>query len=327
MRFGVIGTNFVTDWLLNAGKLCEDFELTTIYSRSLERASEYAKIHGAPYFTNSLAELAGSANVDAVYIASPTALHYSHALQMIAGGKHVLCEKPFTSNLRELQNLLDLAREREVSIMEGVRPAFVPGLGKLRELMDEIGTIRRATISLCKYSSRYDSFLAGEPSNAFNPKLSNGALMDIGVYCIHVMLRLFGVPVSTQSCCAKLENGIDCAGSILADYGDKVVDIKYSKVSDDYQFCEIQGEGGSIYFKDAITLSKIKIARRGEAAPRAVEFSTLEHDMAYELSQFIRLAVSPQAFTEQNRYSIEVMRILDETRKQCGIVFPADSES
>ena len=324
MRFGVIGSNVITDRLLKAAKLCDDFALSTVYSRSLERAREYAGIHGAPHFTSSLDQLAESLDLDAVYIASPTALHYSQAMRMVEGGKHVLCEKPFTSNGRELDKLLDLAARRKVCVMEAIRPGFTPGLGRLQELLGKIGPVRRATLSLCKYSSRYDSFLAGKTPNAFDPRLSNSALMDLGVYPVHVMLRLFGPPTRIQSGCVKLENGFEGAGSILAEYGDKIVDLKYAKISDDHRHCGIEGEGGSIYFKDCITLSEIKVAYRGEDTPKPLPFPTLEDDMAYEISAFIGFAGGREGLAEQHRYSIETMRILDEARRQCGVRFPAD---
>jgi len=324
MRFAVIGSNFVSDWFLEAGKLCDDFELTTIYSRSIERARAYAEIHGAPHTTDSLDDLANSPHVDAVYIASPNHLHHSHTIQMLEAGKHVLCEKPIASNLRELQEMLDTARRNNVVLMEAIRPSYVPAMAKVQELLSEIAPVRWATLSFCQYSSRYGRFLSGEPVSAFDLTASGGALMDVGIYCIHVMLRLFGVPQSTQSCCVKLDNGVDITGTILADYGDKIVDIKYSKVTDDGQSCEIQGERGNIYFKKPVTLDDLRMMRRGEPAPIPVQVATQEHDMIYELEAFIRLANDPAGMAEENRYSVEAMRILDETRKQCGIVFPAD---
>lgn len=324
MRFGIIGTNFVTDWLLQAGACCPDFELTTVYSRTPERARQYADQYGAPFCCTSIESLAESANVDAVYIASPTALHHAHAKAMLLAGKHVLCEKPVTSNLQELQELIELAQSRGLVLLEAIRPAFLPALVRLQELLEEIGPVRRAVLSFCKYSSRYDRFLSGEPVNAFNPALSNGALMDLGVYCIHVLLRLFGMPQSTQSACVKLHNSIDASGTILASYEGMTAELLYSKVSDSHNACEIQGEKGSIYFNQISTLQEISVIMRGEKQPTPVVTAMHENDMLYELSTFIRLAQSngdPSAYWND---SLNAMRLMDLTRKQCGIVFPSD---
>jgi len=319
MRFGIIGTNFVTDWLLQAGRQCDGFALTTVYSRDLERARVYAKANGAAYATDSLEVLANSPHVDAVYIASPTALHCEQAVRMLSAGKHVLCEKPVASSRAALEAMLAAASSGAV-VMEAMRPAYSPALSRLQAVMPEIGVVRRAGLSMCKISSRYDKFRAGEVLNAFNPALANGALMDLGVYCVHVMLRLFGAPANVQAACVKLHNGIEASGTILASYTDKVVSLEYSKITDDRQACAIHGEDGSIYFSDVSTLRDIRLARRG-ADMETIENPVAEHDMVYELEAFMRLAQSPADMRRENAYSLEAMRILDAVRKQCDIRF------
>ena len=94
IRLAVVGTNFITDRLLSALPLSGQFSLTAVYSRSLARAEEYGKAHGASYFYNSLEELAKSSQVDAVYVASPNSFHAAQSIMLLTGKKHVLCEKP-----------------------------------------------------------------------------------------------------------------------------------------------------------------------------------------------------------------------------------------
>ena len=101
IRLAVVGTNFITDRLLSALPLSGQFSLTAVYSRSLARAEEYGKAHGASYFYNSLEELAKSSQVDAVYVASPNSFHAAQSIMLLTGKKHVLCEKPAASNAWE----------------------------------------------------------------------------------------------------------------------------------------------------------------------------------------------------------------------------------
>lgn len=325
MRFGVIGTNTVTDWFLQAGQLCDEFSLTTVYSRTREKAQAYARANQAPCYTDSLEDLANSTQVDAVYVASPNHLHHAQALRLLQGGKHVLCEKPATSHAREWRHLLEVARQNKVLVMEAMRPAYLPALPVLRALLSEIGPVRRASLSVCKYSSRYDRFRAGETPNAFNPAFSSGALMDLGVYCVHVLLRLFGPPLSTQSTCVKLRNGVDGAGTILASYADKIVDLHYSKISNTYQPCEIQGEEGSLFFRDCIALQQLQLIRRGETHCTQIPTDAADRDMLHEISAFIQFTKSPKKIERENWFSQKALTILDTTRAQCGIVFAADS--
>jgi predicted dehydrogenase len=327
MKFGIIGTNFVSDWLLEAGKRCPGFELASVYSRTEERARRYADEHGGAVPFTSLEALAADGGTEAMYIASPTALHCAQARLMLEAGKHVFCEKPAASNQGELRDMLRSAGEHRVLLLEAMRPAFNPGLGRLKEALGEIGKVRRAVIKLCKYSSRYDRFRSGVVANAFNPALSNGALMDMGVYCVHVLLRLFGKPRRLQSACVKLHNGVDGAGTILASYDTMTAELQYSKITDSYGCSEIQGEEGNLCFRDIISLEEIYLVRRnGERIP--LEPPREKTDMVYELAEFIRLARLGPDFAEarpHHRCSLETLELLDAVREQCGIVFPADS--
>ena len=103
VRFGVVGTNFITDELICCGRQVQDFQLTAVYSRTEERAREYAGRHGATHWFTDLAAMAQSQEVDAVYIASPNSFHASQAILCMQQGKHVLCEKPLASNVREAE--------------------------------------------------------------------------------------------------------------------------------------------------------------------------------------------------------------------------------
>jgi predicted dehydrogenase len=340
MRFGIIGTNFVSGWFLAAGKDCSGFEFSAVYSRDSGRAREFGEKHGAAHSFSSLEDFA-SCPIDAVYIASPTACHCEQALSMLRAGKHVLCEKPIASNLKELELMLAAARRGGLVLMEAVRPAFNPALIRLKEVLDTIGTIRRAALSLCRYSSRYDRFLAGEAVNAFDPSLSNGALMDMGVYCVHILLRLFGRPRRIQAVGVRLSNGFDALGTFLASYEEMTADVHYSKVADSYNPSEIQGERGSVSIGDLVTLGGLTLIRR-EGKPESRAPASLAEpltvpqgkaagtngDMIYELEEFIRIVETGSAspvLALQNRYSMDAMEILDTVREQCGIVFPADT--
>ena len=323
MNFAIIGTNFVTDWLLEAGRLCPEFSLKAVCSRTMERAQEYADKYGAKYTFDSLDDLCKCNEVDAVYIASPTAHHSAQAIQLMKAGKHVLCEKPIASNSAELKAMLSCAKENNVVLLEAMRPAFSPVTGAIENMLETLGKIRHVTISFSKYSSRYDRFLSGEPVNAFNPELSNGALTDLGCYCIYILLRLFGKPQTIKSSAVKLCNGVDAAGAFLADYDGMTAMLSYSKVCDTYNFCEIQGEQGTLQFRDPVSLKEVYLIKRGQKPERIIT-PVVEQDMYYELQAFIDYVKNPEGLDVHQRYSIDAMGIMDEVRRQCGIVFPAD---
>ena len=184
VRFGVVGTNNITDWVIAGGRQDSRFELTAVCSRTQERAEEFAKKHGIPLTFTSLEAMASSDEIDAVYIATPNCCHASQAIICMDRGKHVLCEKPFASNAGEVRRMIDAARRNGVTLMEAMISTFNPNFISVRNRLKDIGTVRRYFASYCQYSSRYDKFKEGTILNAFKPELSNGAVMDIGIYTI-----------------------------------------------------------------------------------------------------------------------------------------------
>lgn len=292
VNFGVIGTNVITERFLEAGKDAEGFCLRGVYSRSREKAVDFARKHGADLAFDSLEDMDSCKEIDAVYVASPNSLHASQSIQMLKGGKHVLCEKPIASNQREFEEMKKVALENRRVLLEAMRSVYSPGFQAIRENLHKLGKIRRVSFQYCQYSRRYDNFKKGIIENAFNPALSNGALMDIGVYCVHPLVSLFGKPEKVISSSLKLSNGIDGAGTILTKYPDFQGELLYSKITDSRVPSQIQGEEGSMVIREFLRLIREK---------------RYSHE-----------------YLENSQMEIELM---DEVRRQQKIFFPADRKS
>lgn len=325
INFAVIGTNFITDRLLKAAEHCAGFQLYGVYSRTAQRAKEYAARYGAPKTYTTLEELAADENVDAVYIASPTFLHASQSLQMLNAGKHVLCEKPIASNTSELKKMLEAAQKNNKVLLEAMRPVFTPGMKAVEEGMKKIGTVRRVHFTYCQYSSRYDKFKEGIVENAFKPELSNGAIMDIGTYCIYAASYLFGKPKEMKAVGVQLEGSIDGTGSLLADYGDFLAELVYSKITNSYQVSEIQGEKGCMIIPHINIPEEVKI-RYYTGEEECLFAEGLQDDMQYELNRFMGFMnhKEEKEIKIYHEASLNTMWMIDEARRQLGIKFPAD---
>lgn len=325
IKFGVIGTNWITDRFLNAAKELEDFCLSAVYSRTEETAREFANAHGASYIFTDIAEMLKSDTIDAVYIASPNSLHASQAILCMNYGKHVLCEKPLASNSTEVEEMIAAAKKNNVLLMEAMKSTCIPSFLAIKEHLNEIGPIRRYFASFCQYSSRYDAYKNGNILNAFNPAFSNGALMDIGVYCIAPLVHLFGEPLSIKATGTLLESGVDGQGSIIMQYEDHEAVIMYSKITESNLPNEIQGEDGNIIIDKISSPSHVHIAyRNGEQKDLSVPQK--ENTMYYEAKEFIDLIKNKQTESEINTFekSLSVIKIMDEVRRQIGITYPAD---
>lgn len=183
IRFGVIGTNWITDRFIDGASKVDTFKLSAVYSRTDEKAIEFAGKYQVEATFTDIEAFANSDKFDAVYIASPTALHSEHAITCMNGGKHVIVEKPFASNEQEVLQMIETAKKNEVVLMEAMKTTHVPNFKLIKDSLEKIGPVRRYVANFCQYSSRYDKYKEGVVMNAFKPELSNGSLMDIGVYC------------------------------------------------------------------------------------------------------------------------------------------------
>lgn len=324
IRFATIGTSKITQRFLNASKECEGFKLTAVYSRSLQKAERFASEQGAERFYDSLEQLAADTEVDAVYVATPNSMHCEHVLKMLNAGKHVICEKALASNSEEVEKMFRAAKENQVILLEAARTVFDPGMEKIKENLHKLGTIRRASIRYCQYSSRYDSFREGQEHNIFSRECSAGALMDIGVYCVHTLLCLLGAPDEVKGYSVMMRGEIDGEGTILAKYPDKIAELEYSKITDSALPSEIQGEKGMMLFSGRLNCPEnVKIVYRDGSEELIYHRESL-NDMQYEIRRFMQMIEGNESVDVHTARSMNAIKIMDEMRKQSGIIFPAD---
>ena len=326
VKFATIGTSNITKEFLRAAMNCEEFELAGVCSREKAKAEEFGKPYGAGRFYGSMEELAADGEIEAVYIASPNSLHCAQALQMLRAGKHVLCEKSLASNAAEGKEMLKAARENHVVLLEAMRPLYDPGFLAIRDNLKKLGPVRRASFQFCQYSSRYDDFKKGVLSNIFNPHFSAGALMDIGVYCVEPMVWLFGKQKQVWGSSVILENGIDGAGTILAEYGSMVAELVYSKITASPLFSQIQGENGTLLISKISSPRKVSIVYN-DGNQEEIPVEATENNMIYELGHFIKAIREDEEVKAFQDVSLISLELMDQIRRQAGIVFSAEEKA
>lgn len=324
IRFGMIGTGKIAEKFWQANRYGKDFELTAVYSRTSERARQFGFQKGQLQYFDDLEAFANSDCIDAVYVASPNCCHYEQVMTLLKAGKHVLCEKPMASNLEQAQEMFAEAEKQNLILLEGMRSIYAPSFQKMIPYMETLGTIRRATLQYCQYSSRYDNYKRGIVENAFKPELSNGALMDIGVYVVSCMIRLFGAPKSIKASGVKLHNGVDGAGTILMEYPDMIGEAIYSKITDSAMPSQIQGEDASMLIQEIENVKDLRIVRKGVV--QSIHFEQSDNILNYETQEFIKMIKTGMGWEKSKEITLETMKVLDEARKQLHIVFPADKK-
>ncbi|MFS0868950.1 Gfo/Idh/MocA family protein [Paenibacillus xylanilyticus] len=325
VRFGVVGTNWITERLLEAASHVKGFELTAVYSRTADKANAFADKYNAEHRFTDLQEMAASDAIDAVYIATPNTYHADQTEIFLKNGKHVLCEKPLAANAAEVRRVIDTARDNDVLLMEAMKSTLAPPFKMVQAHLHKIGPVRKYVAGYCQYSSRYDKYKEGIVLNAFKPELANGALMDLGVYCLYPLITLFGAPNQVQAQAMMLESGVDGQGSVLLGYDGMEAVVTYSKISNSHVPSEIMGERGSIII-DKIGSPEHAEIRYNDGTVEPLTVEQTYPAMYYEVEEFVNLLQQGKTESEMNTYerSHVTMQVMDQIRKQIGLVFPND---
>ena len=336
IRFGVVGTNFITDWVIAGAREDERFELVAVCSRTIERGTEYAAKHNIPHIFTSLEDMVQSDVIDAVYIASPNYKHAEQSILAMRHGKHVLCEKPLASNAREARQMVEASKQYGVTLMEAMKSTLSPNFIAVKDNLHRIGTPRRYFASFCQYSSRYDKFKEGIILNAFRPELSNGAMMDIGVYTLYPLIALFGRPQSINAQGIVLSSGVDGQGAVNMQYDGFNATVLYSKIANSQLPAEIEGEDGNILIDRIQTPVDVRFYPRQAPASgheKRTEGESLtspdsHNEYYYEVKEFIDLIEEGRCESSINSHdcSVATMEVIDEVRRQLGVRYPADEE-
>jgi len=318
VRFGIVGTNFISDRIIEAGLEDSRFQPVAVYSRKQETAEAFARKHNIPQTFTDLRAMAESDLLDAVYIASPNFLHAEQSILCLSSGKHVLCEKPFASNAEEVKSMIETARRYDRVLMEAMMPTLTPNFGEVLQSINKIGTIRNYFACYCQYSSRYDQFKAGDILNAFKAGMSNGALMDIGVYTLYPMVILFGKPLNIHASGLLLSTGVDGQGTIQFEYPSMTATVMYSKIADSILPSAIHGEEGTILLNRVNIISNVTLIDRKNKITLDLSVPKLHNDYYYEIAEFMNLIQSGkrESTINSHQHSLLTMEIMDEARKQ-----------
>lgn len=323
MKLGIVGTNFISDQLIDAAGQVSGVEVRAVFSRKQETGDAFAEKHHIPNVYTDYEAFLGS-DIDAVYVATPTYAHCRQTIEALSHKKHVLCEKIMAVNEKEAVDMFECAARNQVVLLEAMRPDFDPAFKLVEENLPRIGKLRQVTIEYCQYSSRYDKFRQGEVLNAFNPELSNAAIMDIGVYCIHTMVRLFGMPEGIKAFSTKLSNGFEGNGIVLMQYEDMTAEAVYSKITESVNRSIFLGEEGSILIGKISKPDSVELVYR-DGRQETIPYTPARNNMVYEVQEFVRLVDEKCIEHPYKKYSLDTLRVADEARRQNGIVFQADS--
>jgi predicted dehydrogenase len=218
IKWGIIGLGSIANKFATDLLTIEDAELYAVGSRSQEKADAFAKKFGATKAYNSYEAIANDPNIDAVYIATPHALHKENALMCLENGIAVLGEKPFAMNAAEVEEMIVKAKEKNALLMEALWTYFLPHYQYVLNLLEN-----KTYGNILKIESDF-GFQRPYNTNArlFNKSMGGGSLLDIGIYPIFASLSALGLPNSIEASATFFENETDSSCTMKLKYPNNV---------------------------------------------------------------------------------------------------------
>lgn len=314
MKLTVVGTGKIVEEALPIITATNGIQVQALVStpRSQEKAKALADHYQIQDLYTDLEEALTNPNTDTVYVATPNHLHYEMTKAALLAGKHVICEKPFTLKEAQAQELAEIAKRKQLILLEAITNLYLENFAVLKEELANLGDIKIVDCNYSQYSSRYDAFKEGVIAPAFDPEKGGGALRDLNIYNIHLVVALFGLP-KTVNYLSNMERGVDTSGILILDYTDfKVVCIAAKDCSAEVR-TTIQGNKGSmIVAGESNTLPQVQVTENG-IEPRVINKNGSEHRMAAEFRVF-QAIIDERDFERAQEaldHSLKVMKVLD----------------
>lgn len=322
VRWGILGTGKIAKAFALALKDTPDALLAGTGSRTLDGARAFAAEHGGAAY-GSYEELVRAPDVDLVYVGTPHPMHHENVRMALEAGKGVLCEKAFTMNRREAEDLVALARARKLFLMEAMWTRYLPALDEVRRIVasGEIGPVRQVIADLGFKAA------VGPEHRLFNPALGGGALLDLGIYPLSIAMALLG-PVRSVLAQADLgPTGVDeQTALVLRHEGGGMSVCSCSLRARLPSELTIAGELGHVRMNAMFHRAQTITVARADGVARTVATPYLGNGYVHEIVEAQRcwragLIESP-GMTHAD--TLALMGVMDEARRQIGLAYAAD---
>ncbi len=322
MNIGIIGAGNIASTLANTINQIEDANCYAIASRDIAKAKEFANKYNIPNAYGSYEEMLADNNIELVYIATPHSHHYEHMKLCIEYGKHVLCEKAFTINSTQAEEIFNLAREKNVLVTEAIWTRYMPSRNIINEVIASgiIGDIKTVTANL--------SYNISDKERLIKPELAGGALLDVGVYTINFALMHMGSNISQiNSTVVMTDTNVDGQHSITILYNDNRMAVLNSSI---YGLSDRQGifygEKGYIVVDNVNNPLALDVYDNNRQVVKHIDMPTQISGYEYQVIETIKCIEEGrlECTSMPHDDSIEVLNIMDGLRNSWGMKYPME---
>lgn len=326
IRFAILGAGNIAQKMADtlAGMIAQGNQAISMYAvaaRDEERAKQFAEKYGFEKAYGSYEEMVSDPAVDLVYVATPHSHHYEHMKLCLSYGKHVLCEKAFTVNAKQAEEVIALARSKGLYIAEAIWTRYMP-FRKIVERMIADGAIGTPYALFANLA-----FPIRHVERMYNPQLAGGALLDLGIYAITFASMLFGDDVtSINSVVQMMDTGVDEQENITLTYADGKMAMLFAsiKCSGD-EHGVVFGTEGTLQIDTLNNPGKIIITPKQDredvrtyAVPQQI--TGFEYEVQAAIDAIEQGKVECEAMPHSE--TIRIMQLMDTLRKQWGLVYP-----
>ncbi len=324
IRWGILSTGNIAEQFAKGLSVLDDAELVAVGSRSPASAEQFGEKYNVPHRHATYEDLVNDPDVDAIYVATPHTLHAENSLLCLRAGKAVLCEKPFTINARQAEEVVGYARERGIFLMEAMWTRYLPHMVKLRELLAQ-GVIGEPRMLQASFGFRANFDPAGR---LFNPELGGGALLDVGIYPTALASMVFGAPTAITGYAHLGETGVDEQSAMIYGYPQgQIATLSTAIRTSTVHEAIIYGTDGFIkvnspWWHPNGTLS---VAVNGKD-PEDMTFDVVGNGYNYEAAEVARCLRAGKTESEIMPLdeTVSLMRTLDQLRGQWGLRYPME---
>lgn len=319
MRIGILGAGGIARKMAYTVNNMDDMTLAAIGSRSIDKAKEFAQEFSIPAAYGSYEELAADSTLDLIYVATPHSRHYEDAMLCLEKGRNVLCEKPFTANVKQAEELITLAESKGLFIGEAIWTRYLP----MRFTLDEI--LASGVIGTPSYLTANLGYQISHVERLIKPELAGGALLDLGVYTINFALMTFGNDLrEIKSSCSKNEFGVDTDNSIIMSFADGKTAMLHSNLNalTDLRGM-IYGDKGRIEFDNINNCEGITVYLNDGTVTR-YETPAQITGFEYQVQAAADAIAAGKTECPQMPHSeiLRVQRIMTDLRAEWGIRYP-----
>lgn len=324
LRVGILGTGRMAHAFAIGLAETDLAELVAVGSRSAETANRFADEFGITTPHANYDALSVDPNVDIIYISSPHSLHSTHSLMCLEAGKAVLCEKPFAINAAQARVVIELARKKNLFLMEAMWTRFIPAVCKVREMLDA------DTIGEVKLMVAGGAFMPPfDPDHyLFRPELGGGVLLDAGVYLVSIASMVFGQPAEILATGSISDHGVDEHDAILLRHeGGAIASLFVSLKASASPEVTIYGSRGRILVHAPLFAPTRLTASRDAMEDEVLEFPFGGNGYQFQVAEAAHCMSNGKTESDVMPLdeTLQIMATMDEIRKQIGLVYPMES--